>query len=487
MDVDRENELLLIQGKGLSVQGAPSAKRTVGVTGFVFLGFFWVSGGMYGNEALFQAGPPLVVLIALILGPLIYALPIALMTAELGTVYPEDGGQIVFVREAFGVTISSIDAFCVWVNHVIDSAVYPIMNAAYLTRVVSLAADGVLYWFITLGIVLFVTFINLRGLDWIVGLQKFSFWASLAPCLIYMTFGSTQLDWSVLSLWDGDVDWVLLGSWILWQYSGFASLGVLAGEIENPKRTFYNGLIILFPLVIVVHTLPLAVAISQDPDRSHYIDNEGHFSTLAGRLMGPLLRDAFSFGSTVCLVGMYNGQIVIADETLGFLIEQQMKDTWSRKAKSSAVWEWLLERPVPNGTRRLYIIVNALLATTLLSFGMHNLVKFEMVLYAICEILFVVSFFVLQSKEKHRAVREALGDSVFLVPKRFLVMCYLAIPIALNVFYIIFTLFTDYRQVVATCAILACALISVFGLRVSKLVDSNLYSSRFQRKSQSKS
>merc|ERR1719193_1741046 len=239
-----------------------------------------------------------------------------------------------------------------------------------------------------------------------------------------MAWGSIRLDWSGLSNWDGDVDWVLLGSWILWQYSGFASLGVLAGGIENPKRTFYNGLIILFPLVIVVHTLPLAVAISQDPDRSHYIDNEGHFSKLAGMLMGPWLRHAFSFGSTVCLIGMYNGQIVIADETLAFLIEQHMKDRWSSIAKKSAAWQWLLERPVPNGTRRLYIILNALLATTLLSFGMHNLVKFELVLYAMCEILFVVSFFALQVNDKHKAAAEALGDSVFLVPKGLLASCY---------------------------------------------------------------
>jgi len=459
-----ENDLLLPGSKSPS-EVVLTAKRTIGVTGFVFLGFFWVSGGMYGNEALFQAGPPLVVLLALILGPLIYALPIALMTAELGTFYPEDGGQIVFVREAFGVTVSSIDAFCVWINHVIDSAVYPIMNAAYLTQVVSLASGGVVYWAITLGIILFVTFINLRGLDWIVALQKFSFWASLTPCLIYMTFGSARLDWSILSTWEGEVDWVLLGSWILWQYSGFASLGVLAGEIKNPKRTFYHGLIILFPLVIVVHTLPLAVAISQDPDRSHYIDNEGYFSTLAGMLMGNWLRHAFSFGSTVCLVGMYNGQIVIADETLGFLIEQHMKDTWSKKVKSGAVWEWVLERPVPNGTRRLYIIVNAILATTLLSFGMHNLVKFEMVLYAMCEILFVVSFFVLQKNEKHKAMTQELADSVFSVPKGCLAMCCLSIPIVLNVYYIIFTLFTDYRQIVATGAILVCAFITVIGLK----------------------
>jgi len=136
-----------------SVQSVQSAKRTVRITGFVFLGFFWVSGGMYGNEALLQAGPPLFILLAPIVGALLYAVPIALITAELGTVYPEDGGQIVCVREAFGVTLSLINAFCVCVVHVIDSAVYPIMNAAYLSQVIPKVSGGIGYWTITLGIV----------------------------------------------------------------------------------------------------------------------------------------------------------------------------------------------------------------------------------------------------------------------------------------------------------------------------------------------
>jgi len=292
-----------------------------------------------------------------------------------------------------------------------------------------------------------------------VGLQNFTFWACITPCLIYMTYGSTRLDWSILSSKDGEVDWVLMGSLIIWMYSGFASLGVLAGEIKNPKRTFIYGLMILLPMVMVVNTLPLAVAISQDSDRSHYIF--GYFSKLAGMLLGPWLKHAFTFGATISFLGIYNGQIVIANETLAFLIEQNMKDTCCGMAYKNAVWQWLLVRPIPNGTRRLYIIVNAMLTSILLRFGVKNLLKVEMVVYAMCETLFAVSFFVLQMNEKHKAAQEALGESLFLVPKGILASCYLALPILLNVCYIILSVFEDYRKIVVIAPILICALIVV--------------------------
>ena len=55
----------------------------------VVVGFFWVHGGIYGNEAMLMAGPPLYVFIMLGVVPFIYSLPIALIVAELSTAFPE--------------------------------------------------------------------------------------------------------------------------------------------------------------------------------------------------------------------------------------------------------------------------------------------------------------------------------------------------------------------------------------------------------------
>jgi amino acid transporter len=96
---------------------------------------------------------------------------------------------------------------------------------------------------------------------------------------------------------EGDVDWTLLVSWTLWLYCGFFSLGTLAGELENPRRTFIIAIAILFPTVLLLNTLPLAVALGTDDRLEHY--TAGYFNVLAGRLGGRWLDGGFQLGANV--------------------------------------------------------------------------------------------------------------------------------------------------------------------------------------------
>ena len=83
-------------------------KGKIGVWGLLVIGFFWVHGGIYGNEAMLMAAPPVHVFVMLGLVPFVYSLPIALIVAELSTAFPEDGGYVVWVREACGQVIGSL-------------------------------------------------------------------------------------------------------------------------------------------------------------------------------------------------------------------------------------------------------------------------------------------------------------------------------------------------------------------------------------------
>ena len=66
--------------------------KKIGILGMVVVGFFWVHGGIYGNEAMLMAGPPLYVFIMLGIVPFVYSLPIALIVAELSTAFPHSRG-----------------------------------------------------------------------------------------------------------------------------------------------------------------------------------------------------------------------------------------------------------------------------------------------------------------------------------------------------------------------------------------------------------
>ena len=64
--------------------------------------FFSVAGGPYGTEHLILTAGPLWSVITLVTVPWFWGIPIGLLTAELATTFPENGGYTAWVKLAFG-------------------------------------------------------------------------------------------------------------------------------------------------------------------------------------------------------------------------------------------------------------------------------------------------------------------------------------------------------------------------------------------------
>jgi hypothetical protein len=55
-----------------------------------------IAGGMYGTEDMVTMAPPLYLFLCLVLCPLMYAIPTAIISCDLSTAYPVDG--LLFIR-----------------------------------------------------------------------------------------------------------------------------------------------------------------------------------------------------------------------------------------------------------------------------------------------------------------------------------------------------------------------------------------------------
>ena len=370
-------------------------KKKIGVWGMVVVGFFWVHGGIYGNEAMLMAGPPLYVFIMLGIVPFVYSLPIALIVAELSTAFPEDGGYVVWVQEACGKVVGSHHAYWVWVIYVVDAAIYPVLVSNYVDTMVPMGETN--KGLLSVGIVLAVTAINLLGTDVMVRFNTLLAIMSLLPTIVFTVYGLPEVKPSRCWVDQGEVDWSLLVSWILWLYCGFFSLGTMAGELEDPRRTFIISIAILFPAVLILNTLPLAVALGLDDRAEHY--NAGYFNVLAGRLAGAWLDWGFQVGANVCLVGLYNAavhkappsnlplfplpfaqpshavrtlQVITAERSLFFLVNLHyapqiaaLDEKWSQRSGTFApLLRWLLSTS-HTGVAPAYILINAAAAAVL--------------------------------------------------------------------------------------------------------------------------
>src|SRR5439155_1643032 len=86
--------------------------------------FFCVSGGPFGLEPVVQSGRGMALMLILIV-PIIWALPVALLSAELGSAIPEEGGYYEWVKQGVGPRAGFWCAWLTFLYTCVDVAIYP--------------------------------------------------------------------------------------------------------------------------------------------------------------------------------------------------------------------------------------------------------------------------------------------------------------------------------------------------------------------------
>lgn len=97
--------------------------------------YFMVSGGPYGLEELVRDSGYQIALAILLLTPLIWSLPTALMVGELAAAIPCEGGFYIWVRRAMGPFWGFQEAWLSLMASIFDMAAYPTVFVMYLGRI----------------------------------------------------------------------------------------------------------------------------------------------------------------------------------------------------------------------------------------------------------------------------------------------------------------------------------------------------------------
>lgn len=390
---------------GASSHERPESKRTLGVFSLLVIAFFWVSGGIFGNEAVLKAAPAAYVFAGLLLAPLIYAIPISLITAELATSMPRDGGMVAWTHAACGHILGAHNAYWLWAAYIFDSAVYPVLAGEYAIAIFDL--DGLSHdatmakSLFAMIIIIVITILKLMGTGVLVKVSTFLLLLSLVPSIIYVFYGFKVMkpkEWINTDYIPGqEINWSLFFSWILWLYCGFFSLGSLAGEVSGPKSTFLVVIAILVPFVVLVNVLPLAVSVSLDSDLSHY--DAGYFTQLSEMLAGKWLGYMFVIGANVCQVGIYLSKMMTCERSMLFFFEEHFQEDMRRIRLSRSKFVEYLFHENGTGVAPVYILANACFALVLCWLPYGLLVEFSMTVLALSMMLFLYSFITLRVKE----------------------------------------------------------------------------------------
>ncbi|GLT56642.1 hypothetical protein SLA2020_296700 [Shorea laevis] len=279
--------------------------KKVAILPLIFLIFYEVSGGPFGIEDSVGAAGPLLALVGFLVFPFIWSVPEALITAEMGTMFPVNGGYVVWVASALGPYWGFQQGWMKWLSGVIDNTLYPVLFLDYLKFAIPALGGGWPRLLATLALTIVLTYMNYRGLTivgWVaVALGVFS----ILPFVVMGLVAIPKLEpsrWFEVNL--HDVNWNLYLNTLFWNLNYWDSISTLAGEVENPKRTLPKALFYAFILVVLGCFFPLLIGIGTLPVNRE-LWTAGYFSDIAKMIGGVWLGWWIQAAAAMSNMGMF--------------------------------------------------------------------------------------------------------------------------------------------------------------------------------------
>ena len=266
--------------------GAPDSKPSL-VRGLSLLdSVLLLAGGIIGSSIFLTAkdiaGPlphPALFLLVWVMGALI-SMCAAFAFAELGSMFPDSGGQYVYLREAFGDLVAFLYGWMLFaVANGGTIAALSVASAAYLSAIfpaisqehVVLSAAGITLTrthVVGLISIVLVTWINVVGLRKGAVLQNVATWAKFVAMGAFVILGFLigKGSWGNFTRHGGSAGITMgmstgqlisaLGIGLIavfWAYDGWVYITWVAGEVKDPRRNVPRAMVLGIVVVAVVY------------------------------------------------------------------------------------------------------------------------------------------------------------------------------------------------------------------------------------------
>ena len=251
-----------------SEPGVRSLKRAqVRIITVFFMIYILVSGGSFGIEDMVSSSGPGLTLL-LILLPIFWSMPMALIASELGSALPGEGGFYVWTRRALGDFWGFQTAWWWSLSIFVDSSVYIVLGVGYLQN--WLGFSQLWFYVICWAIIAVFATMNIIGVKLIALSSTLFSILILAPFFALIVVGLAKWNFNPLTpvtvpgaplFGSGGV--FALGLAIgVWMYSGYESMSTLSGEIRNPQKIIPRALMLAVPFIIIMYVLPTLASLA---------------------------------------------------------------------------------------------------------------------------------------------------------------------------------------------------------------------------------
>jgi amino acid transporter len=329
-----------------SSKGGLKSAAKISVVPMIAATYFMVAGGPYGLEDIVQKTGYAATLLILVITPLLWSLPTALMVSELATAIPEEGGFYIWVRRGMGRFWGFQETWLTLAGSVFEMALYPNLCIDYIGQFAPGVVAGHRGLILGFAMIALCTAWNVLGVR---SVGEGSVWlnvALLAPfvALTVLALGSGKFGGGAgavaVPLRHAD----LLGGVLIamWNYMGWDNLSTIAGEVERPQRTYSRAMFGAVLLVVVSYLIPVGAIARTGIDPNRW--TTGGWVDIGRIVGGETLAIAIALAGVIGAIGSF-GALMLSFTRLPMVMAEDgyLPRVFTRRdARTGAPWVAIL-------------------------------------------------------------------------------------------------------------------------------------------------
>jgi serine/threonine-protein phosphatase 2A regulatory subunit B' len=345
--------------------------------------FVYTCSGPGGLEQVVIAGGPIIALAGIFFVPVFFVVPQIFVVSEMGGMMPTSAGNVVWVERAFGRFAGFYNAWIFALTNAVDLAVYPVLFGDYVGRafVGAEVSHGQTMCFRIIGLCVGMTLALLSSKD-ISSLTTVGC-AITAVFFTLLFFAATpHMDPPAqFNYVESPIDFGLLSSSLLWLFTGWVSLGALAGEVTD-GRVLVKGMSSALGVDVLMYLVALLAAMTKAV-RGEWTD--GYFVTVYDRVL-PGIGPYFGAGIGITSLALFLAAIICYTRTVWGMAEMG----WAPK---------ILQKQLPTGAPAVAVLVHAVTTFGMIWFDFGFIVQVEYTVAAASYILTAAAFLRLRYTE----------------------------------------------------------------------------------------
>ncbi len=332
--------------KDIKNNGGLKSAAKISVVPMIAATYFMVAGGPYGLEDIVQKTGYAATLLILVVTPLLWSLPTAMMVSELATAIPEEGGFYIWVRRGMGRFWGFQETWLTLAGSVFEMALYPNLCIDYIGQFAPGLVAGHRGLILGFAMIAICTAWNIMGAH---SVGEGSVWMNVAllvpfVALTVLALGSGRFAGgpgsAPIPLRHAD----LLGGVLIamWNYMGWDNLSTIAGEVESPQRTYSRAMFGAVLLVVASYLIPVGAIARTGIDPNRW--TTGGWADVGRIVGGETLAVAIALAGVIGAIGSF-GALMLSFTRLPLVMAEDgyLPRIFSRRnARTGAPWVAIL-------------------------------------------------------------------------------------------------------------------------------------------------